>query len=53
MAPKRPLPPPEKAEDGGSSRALKRWRPLVLEVLGERHMQRLLVELEKVVLRVV
>ncbi|KAG1365270.1 calmodulin-binding protein 60 D-like [Cocos nucifera] len=52
MAPKRPLPPPEEAEDGGSSRALKRWRPLVLEVLGEQHMQRLLVELEKVVRRV-
>nr|XP_010931710.1 calmodulin-binding protein 60 D isoform X2 [Elaeis guineensis] len=53
MAPKRPLPPPEEAEDGGISRALKRWRPLVLEVLGEQHMQRLLVELEKVLRRVV
>ncbi|XP_017699644.2 calmodulin-binding protein 60 D-like isoform X2 [Phoenix dactylifera] len=53
MAPKRPLPPPEEAEDGGRSRALKRWRPLVLEVLGEQRLQRLLVELEKVFRRVV
>ncbi|THU62659.1 hypothetical protein C4D60_Mb01t07410 [Musa balbisiana] len=52
---KRPLltPGEEEREGGEGSRTIKRWRPLILEVMGEQHMKRFLTRLESVVRRAV
>ncbi|WOL03279.1 calmodulin-binding protein 60 A-like [Canna indica] len=43
---KRARDPAEDGDDGERSRRLKQWRPLILEVMGERFFRRLLMALE-------
>ncbi|URD73085.1 Calmodulin binding protein-like [Musa troglodytarum] len=52
---KRPLlaPGEEEREGGEGSRTIKRWRPLIREVMGEQHMKRFLMRLESFVCRLV